>query len=315
VDWNKDGYLDILSGCYWSEDAKAGHILMLAGKGSLDFAAAVAVKNSAGKPLENIQLVDGDNARQILTICTQQHAVDYDGDGDLDLVVGCFGPNFYLYENSGSNGELTLSENPVELPVKSTSYHSAPHLVDWDGDGDLDLLSGCADGGVIISENTGTRAKPEWSAFQQLIPPSSLHSQSTFNGEEIVPSPSTRIWCTDWNGDGLQDLLMGDCATITNPKEGLDAAEYARRLKELDDKKAALQQRHAPAYREFAKFEQTDELPSQELQDKMSELSAELRKLKGELKEFQTSTRTGFVWLYLRKPTADSATSANSRAP
>src|SRR5712691_2430171 len=221
---------------------------MLAGKGGLDFAAAEAVKNSAGKPLENIQLTDGDNDRQILTICTQQHAVDYDGDGDLDLVVGCFGSNFYLYENTGRNGEIALSEHPVELPIKSTSYHSAPHLVDWDGDGDLDLLSGCADGGVIISENKGTRAKPEWAAFKQLIPPSSRHSQSTSKGEEIVPSPSTRIWATDWNGDGLLDLLVGDCATITNPKEGLDAAEYARRLKDHDDKMAAFAQRQAPVY-------------------------------------------------------------------
>lgn len=36
MDWNGDGHRDILSGCYWTEGADAGHIQWLAGSGSLD---------------------------------------------------------------------------------------------------------------------------------------------------------------------------------------------------------------------------------------------------------------------------------------
>jgi hypothetical protein len=302
VDWDQDGNLDILSGCYWTDGAKAGHIMMLKGKGTIDFAAAVSLKNTRGDPLENAKLGENDNDDQILTICTQQHAVDYDGDGDLDLVVGCFGPNFYLYENTGGTGPPAISETPVELPIKSTSYHSAPHLVDWDSDGDLDLLSGSSEGGVLISENAGTRQKPIWAPFRQLIPPSNKHEQSTVSGEEIAPSPSTRVWATDWNGDGHLDLLLGDSATITNPKKGISKEEFAKLREANAAKMQELQKKYEDVFSRHRAAIEKGEQPSEELGKEINEYSAEMGKVYFEQQEFQTSERTGFVWLYIRRP-------------
>ena len=149
MDWDNDGKLDILSGCYWTDDEDGGFIQILRGKSGLDFEASENLLAANGKPLLNRPLSGetsgGMDKSQTATICTHQHAVDYDGDGDLDLVVGCFGSEFFLYLNEGSSEKKQLAQ-PEPLPVKSSSYHAAPHLADWDGDGDLDLLSGTAEG-------------------------------------------------------------------------------------------------------------------------------------------------------------------------
>ena len=303
MDWDQDGKLDILSGCYWTDGAEAGHIQLLKGNGDLDFEPAVALKNIAGNPLENIDL-EGNDENQILTICTQQHAVDYDGDNDLDLVVGCFGPKFYLYENKADeeNGEQSLVETPVEMAIESTSYHSAPHLVDWDNDGDLDLLSGSGDGGVLFSENTGTRSKPEYAEFKQLVPISKQREQTTDDDKPIVMSPSTRVWATDWNGDGMLDLLVGDSANIVNAKEGVSLEEFEKRKVEYEEKMAVVSKKQEALMPEYMAAMEAGDEPDEELEEKMEKISEEFRAIYETRDEFQESRSTGFVWLLIRKP-------------
>ncbi len=41
-----------------------------------------------------------------------------------------------------------------DQPLKIEGYHCDPFVIDWDGDGDLDLLSGSSEGGVQWAENT-----------------------------------------------------------------------------------------------------------------------------------------------------------------
>lgn len=214
MDWNQDGKLDILSGCY-RIDGKGGQIQILIGRGGNNFEESVSLENVAGKPLENVEDPEGIEA-VIKAICTQQHAADYDNDGDLDLIVGCSSKQFFLYENKANdeNGVHSLVEKPVMLSIQSTANHSAPHLADWDSDGDLDLLSGTSDGGVLISENTGTPEKPDWQPFEQLVQSTGAYQQNVADG--IQMGRSTRVWATDWNGDGLLDLLVGDSATLVS---------------------------------------------------------------------------------------------------
>ena len=103
-----DGELDIISGCYWTEDAECGQIQFLKGNGEMDFAKSVSLQDSEGDPLENMTIKKGEAGDdQLKVICTEQHIVDFDGDKDLDMIVGCFGTQFYYYENKGELGRRT----------------------------------------------------------------------------------------------------------------------------------------------------------------------------------------------------------------
>ncbi|MCA9213330.1 MAG: VCBS repeat-containing protein [Planctomycetales bacterium] len=301
MDWNKDGKLDILSGCYWTEDSDSGHIQLLAGQGPLEYADAESVTDAEDALLTNFDLskVEGNSQHQMKTICTQQHAVDYDGDGDLDLVVGCFADSFFYYENTGQEGVPKLAK-PVELPERSPEYHAAPHLVDWDNDGDLDLLSGTVNGGVVWSRNVGTRQKPVWSAFATLIKTPTPSTSPANDDDALQPSRASRIWATDWNGDGKLDLLLGDAALV-QPKQAEksedEIAAIKAKMTEYRESARPLREQMRELRREGAKIDAPEIV---EIRNQLKELSQESLTLSRSLRATQPAERTGFVWLYLQ---------------
>jgi hypothetical protein len=61
---------------------------------------------------------------------------DYDNDGDLDLLVTCFGPET-LFRN---NGDGTFSDVTREAGVSDPLWSTSATFFDYDRDGDLDLF-------------------------------------------------------------------------------------------------------------------------------------------------------------------------------
>src|SRR5262249_49065668 len=82
------------------------------------------------------------------------HAVDWDGDGKLDLLLGCGDGSVLFYRNIGTSKEPELAEPVVLVPEGENHYGAdAPKeprrghrakvwAADWNGDGKLDLLVG-----------------------------------------------------------------------------------------------------------------------------------------------------------------------------
>lgn len=255
-------------------------------KGDARFKEAAALKGSDGKPLI---IPFEDRANMIDAICTRPSAVDWDNDGDLDLVVGNFRGSLFLFEGDGKGKftpEPTLIETAGE-PLAIEGYHSDPFPIDWDGDGDLDLLSGSSKGGVQWSENTAGKGKtPELRAFKTLIAASKrLQYGELVNEKDLVgPASGTRVWADDINGDGKLDLLVGDDITLVAPADGIDTAEFKKRSEAWDKEHAAIMDKRNHGTKE-----------EREATEK------EYRALYEKREAFIQEDSTGFVWLYLQK--------------
>ena len=156
VDLDQDGLIDIVMG------DSVGRISLYRNEGS------------ASEPLwqtgQMLRLSDGASIQKNYLAIPE--VVDWDGDGDLDLLVGSeYSAVITLYTNTGQSGvpvfedagtleadgaELQLPYEPCpEAPFFTTDYTAAPEAVDWDGDGDLDLLAGgYVTGRIYLYENS-----------------------------------------------------------------------------------------------------------------------------------------------------------------
>jgi hypothetical protein len=87
---------------------------------------------------------------------------DLDGDGDLDMITGSYGPALSFWRNDGTRAapRFVLADSAVARIPRGSS--TVPALADLDGDGDLDLVVGEAAGNLNVFMNTGSRTAPRF---------------------------------------------------------------------------------------------------------------------------------------------------------
>jgi FG-GAP-like repeat len=289
VDLDGDGRRDILSGSYSLQQPEMnGHgvFQVLYGKEDGRFRQAEVLKGTNGKPL--VIPPKGEPTNE--NTCTRPFAVDWNGDGYLDLVVGNFAGTFYLFKGQGKGRFLPEAEEiKAHGQPLSIYYHSDPFVVDWDGDGDLDLLSGSYEGGVQWAENyAGPRRSPLLKNFRWLIERGRWlgKGQLLRDGDLKGPLSCTRIWVDDVNSDGKLDILVGDLVPLVSPADKVTEGEFTRKL--ADWKKAI-----AKASKERASAGNDPK--------KQDEAYWRFDKIYNQRSEFMREDETGFVWLYLRK--------------
>lgn len=295
MEFNGDGKLDIFSGCYSDHTPMAGLFWLLAGSGNGGVAKAASVNGSDGKPL----IIPASESEIIKSICTQPAAYDWDGDGDLDILTGNFEGTYFLFRNEGTKAKASFNPKPEQImsgdkPLHLDRGHSGVCAVDWDGDGDADIVTGSARGGVFLAENRTTgKGLPQFSPFRELLPQatSSAEYSGAVPGTKAVlptmPGNDTRVWVADVNGDGKLDLLIGDAAQMISRADGISEKEFSK-------KQATWQKEMNEVQEKMSKAQSSGASPS-------NELSLKLSKLFQQRNEFIKEDRTGFVWVALQK--------------
>jgi len=127
----------------------------------------------------------------------------------------------YFYKNRSEkdhSGNLVF-ENPVHLQQRTPELYGSslvvPNLVDWDGDGDLDLISGTSLGFIYFNENIGNDENPKFIDPKRVKAGGyEIHVQPGYNQD--IQGPGESRWgytcptVVDWTGNGLPDILTGD---------------------------------------------------------------------------------------------------------
>ncbi|CAE8741107.1 unnamed protein product [Polarella glacialis] len=177
ADWDGDGDIDLLVG---NSDGRVQFFERTAN-------ASLIERTGSSNPCDSIDV--GRNAAPF--------AVDWDEDGDIDLLAGNSVGRIQFFERSADASlvERTGSSNPfVGIDV---GWNAQPFAVDWDGDGDIDLLAGNSDGRIQFFER---------SADVSLI--ERTGSSNPFDGIDVGRNAAP--FAVDWDGDGDIDLLAGN---------------------------------------------------------------------------------------------------------
>ena len=145
-------------------------------------------------------------------------AIDWTGDGHMDLIIGDEDGRVALLKNTGQvKDRMPVFEDPYYFQQKPDKVKfgalATPHSIDWDGDGDEDLITGNTAGHIGFIENLDGGYPPKWAEPVLLKADGEvIHIQAGESGSIQGPAEAkwgyTTLSVADWNGDDLPDIIV-----------------------------------------------------------------------------------------------------------
>lgn len=216
MDYDKDGINDLVIGAF------GGYVNFVKGLGKGDYAQPVRLKDKNGKTIhggqywskkENKWMSDKDS-----TLLTQPRMVDWDNDGDLNILIGGRNGQISVFLNEGTDKKATFSPDKTKVTVAGKpgfwekddlTSNPSPEFTDWDGNGLRDLVILFMDAKKVVwLKNTGTKDKPAFAAPKLLL-----------NFKKAKPKTCCRLKVADYNTDGKPDLIIGGGYYISGSKD------------------------------------------------------------------------------------------------
>ena len=145
------------------------------------------------------------------------NAIDWDGNGTVDLIVGEEDGRVVFMKNTGKkdkDGPVFEYPKYIQQEQQYLKFGAlvTPYSVDWDNDGDEDLICGNTAGYIGFIENLGGGDEPVWAKPVYLkADGETILIQAGESGS--IQGPVERKWgyttlsVADWNDDGLLDIL------------------------------------------------------------------------------------------------------------
>lgn len=242
VDFNADGHTDIVAGgfngtpmiAYGSKDGFAQPTFFVDDKGE--------------RIIGNMFWRYGDKAQWVYlnqedkNQLTSAFAFDIDADGDHDLILGDYaGGRVFVRTNSGTNAKPVFAgaNEPFKVAGEALDYEdklATMRMVDWDGDGKLDLMTGTfgysGKAQVNWYKNVGEGKANAFAAGKTLLSANEAKS-GVLNGSH----KAFYFDAVDYDRDGDLDLLVGGKAKDIPQMRELsdDEKKHLAKLKEERD--------------------------------------------------------------------------------
>ena len=238
-DIDGDGIADLTAGSYLP-----GAVYWFRGTGNAKFEQRAMLTDWEGIPV----FTDSDLENSISLLGAKPTWVDWNDDGDIDLIVGNLAGK--LVGRLGGGAATGFATPIPSQPVFSRFTHSredlsqleflapgsldragreirhvVPSIADWDSDGLWDIVFGSESGAVYWMKNLGTTGAPEFAKPELLISPGYAAVQILEFDEVPARGTHSEVHVVDYNDDGKLDIILGDFSRSIRLRRDISAQE------------------------------------------------------------------------------------------